>query len=273
MYGNSTIAYEKAYGENKLKTIILAGGLGSRLSEETVIKPKPMIEIGVKPILWHIMNIYGHYGYNEFLIALGYKGEVIKEYFLNYYNLQSNLTVSLQTGAVTATRNCFRNWVVHLIDTGLSSMTGGRLCRMKDMIGKETFMLTYGDGVSNVHIDKLVDFHKSHGRIATVTAVRPTARFGGIRFDGDMVFEFKEKPQSGEGWINGGFFVFEPAIFDYLTDDATILEAEPLELLAQDGQLMAYRHDGFWQCMDTIRDKILLEGLWEDNAPWKIWKD
>jgi len=256
-----------------MKTVILCGGIGARLREETEYKPKPMVEIGDKPILWHIMNIYGYYGYKEFILALGYKGEALKEYFLNYYNLQSDLTISLKTGEVVVSKNCYRDWVIHLVDTGANSMTGGRLYRLRDKLKKETFLLTYGDGVSNLSIEKLVEFHKSHGKIATVTAVRPTARFGGIRFEGNTVFDFKEKPQSGEGWVNGGFFVFEPTIFDYLTDDATVLEADPLEHLANDGQLMAYRHEGFWQCMDTIRDKNYLEELWKNNAPWKVWRE
>ena len=256
-----------------MKVVILAGGLGTRLSEETVVKPKPMVEIGGKPMLWHIMNIYGAYGFNEFVVALGYKGEVIKEYFLNYYNFQSNLTISLKTGEVSASKNCYRDWTIHLIDTGINSMTGGRLHRLKDRLAGETFMLTYGDGVSNVDIKKLVDFHKSHGKIATVTAVKPSARFGGMKFNGDRVVEFTEKPQTGEGWINGGFFVFEPKVFDYLQGDDTILEGKPLENLAKDGQLTAYKHDGFWQCMDTLRDKQLLENLWANaKAPWKVWK-
>ena len=255
-----------------MKVVILAGGLGTRLSEETIVKPKPMVEIGGKPMLWHIMNIYGAYGFNEFVVALGYKGEVIKEYFLNYYNFQSNLTISLKTGEVSASKNCYRDWTIHLIDTGINSMTGGRLHRLKDRLAGETFMLTYGDGVSNVDIKKLVDFHKSHGKIATVTAVKPSARFGGMKFNGDRVVEFTEKPQTGEGWINGGFFVFEPKVFDYLQGDDTILEGKPLENLAKDGQLTAYKHDGFWQCMDTLRDKQLLENLWANaKAPWKVW--
>jgi glucose-1-phosphate cytidylyltransferase len=256
-----------------MKTVILAGGFGTRLSEETTIKPKPMVEIGGKPILWHIMNTYGHYGHNEFIIALGYKGEMIKEYFLNYYNLQSELTVSLKTGEVIASQRCTRDWLIHLVDTGVNSMTGGRVHRLKDKIGNETFMLTYGDGLSNIAVSNLIDFHKSHGRIATVTAVRPTARFGGISFDGDRVCDFKEKPQAGEGWINGGYFVFEPSLFNYLHGDTTVLEGDPLEQLAKDGELMAYRHDGFWQCMDTIRDKNNLEDLWKATAPWKVWKE
>jgi glucose-1-phosphate cytidylyltransferase len=256
-----------------VKVVILAGGLGTRLSEETVVKPKPMVEIGGRPILWHIMNLYGHHGYKEFIVALGYKGEVIKEYFIDYYNHQSDLTVDLKSGAVT-TSNCYaKDWLIHLIDTGIKSMTGGRFYRLKNRLSNETFMLTYGDGVSDVDINKLVAFHRSHGKIATVTAVRPTARFGGIIFDGDKVCDFKEKPQAGEGWINGGFFVFEPAIFDYLHGDDTVLEADPLERLAKDGQLMAYRHEGFWQCMDTLRDKLHLEELWNTKAPWKVWRD
>lgn len=256
-----------------MKIAILAGGLGTRLSEETVVKPKPMVEIGGKPILWHIMNIYGHYGYKEFMIALGYKGDVIKDYFLNYYNLQSDLTVSLGTGAVNASKKCYRDWTVHLADTGDESMTGGRLFRLRDRLKDGTFMLTYGDGVSDINIERLVKFHKAHGKKATVTAVRPTARFGGLRMDGDQVHSFKEKPQTGEGWINGGFFVFEPEVFNYLSGDETVLEAEPLERLCADGQLMAFRHEGFWQCMDTVRDKKLLDELWRTSPPWKVWRD
>ncbi len=259
---------------DKMKVVILAGGFGTRLNEETITKPKPMVEIGGKPILWHIMNIYCAYGFNEFMITLGYKGEIIKEYFINYYNLQSDLTISLKTGSVNASKNCFRDWTVHLLDTGLNSMTGGRLYRLKDKLKRETFMLTYGDGVSNVNINALVDYHKAHGKIATVTAVKPSARFGGMKFNSDKVTEFTEKPQTGEGWINGGFFVFEPGIFDYLHGDDTVLEADPLENLAKDGQLMAYKHEDFWQCMDALRDKQLLEKLWgSGKAPWKVWND
>jgi len=257
-----------------MKTVILAGGLGTRLSEETVVKPKPMVEIGGKPMLWHIMNIYAAHGFNEFVVAIGYKGEMIKDYFINYHKLQSDLTVSLKTGDVVAYKKCPRDWTVHLVDTGPESLTGGRLKRLEDRLKGETFMLTYGDGVSNVDVKKLVEFHKSHGKIATVTAVRPTARFGGMSFDGDMVSEFKEKPQTGEGWINGGFFVFNSQVFDYLDGDSTVLEGAPLERLARDGQLVAFRHEGFWQCMDTIRDKHTLESMWmNSSAPWKIWLD
>ncbi len=204
---------------------------------------------------------------------MGYKGEFIKEYFLNYYNFQSDLTISLRDGEVSASKNCNRDWRVQLVDTGDNSMTGGRLHRLRDHVGNSTFMLTYGDGVCSVDIDKLVKFHKSHGKLATVTAVRPTARFGGMSFDGDQVVEFKEKPQAGEGWINGGFFVFEPAIFDYLHGDSTVLEADPMENLVRDGQLMSFQHEGFWQCMDTIRDKNHLEDLWQATPPWKVWSD
>lgn len=257
-----------------MKVVILAGGLGTRLSEETIIKPKPMVEIGGKPMLWHIMNIYGAYGFNEFIVALGYRGEVIKEYFLNYYNLQSDLTISLKNGEVTASKNCYRDWMVHLIDTGLSTMTGGRLLRLKDKLRGSAFMLTYGDGLSNIDINRLLEFHKSHGKVATITAVRPSARFGGMAFDGDRVVEFKEKAQTGQGWINGGFFIFEPAVFDYIDNDVAILEQAPLESLSRDGQLMAYKHDGFWQCMDTVRDRRFLEDLWDSGKPpWKIWED
>ena len=255
-----------------MKVAILAGGFGTRLSEETVIKPKPMVEIGGRPMLWHIMNIYAWYGFKEFVIALGYKGELIKEYFMNYYYHQCDLTIDLRTGKASATNGKFMDWTVHLIDTGWDSMTGGRLHRLEGLLKDEAFMLTYGDGVSNVDINALVEFHKSHGKLATVTAVRPSARFGGMSFDGSRVLEFKEKPQTGEGWINSGFFVFEPGVFKYLHGDETVLEGNPLENLARDGQLMAYKHEGFWQCMDTLRDKQLLEKFWQDgSAPWKVW--
>ncbi len=255
-----------------MKVAILAGGYGTRLSEETIVKPKPMVEIGDYPILWHIMNAYSDHGFKDFVIALGYKGEYIKRYFLDYYHLQRNLTISLKTGEVTVSKGCERDWTVQLIDTGLKAMTGGRILRLKDSLKDSTFMLTYGDGVSNINAQKLLDFHRSHGKIATVTAVKPTARFGGMKFEGDKVIHFDEKSQKGEGWINGGFFVFEPEVFDYLKQgDETVFEREPLENLAHDGQLMAYRHDGFWQCMDTLREKHYLQELWDSGKPpWGI---
>ena len=256
-----------------MTVVFLAGGLGTRLSEVTALRPKPMVEIGGKPILLHIMNIYSHFGFDEFILGLGYRGELIKEYFLNYYHHQSDLIINLKKGEITTSKsNDIKNWVIHLIDTGPNTMTGGRLYRLKDKLKDETFMLTYGDGVADVDIKELIKFHKSHGKIATVTAVRPVARFGGMIFDKDRVTEFKEKPQTGEGWINGGFFVFEPEIFDYLRQgDETVLEGDPMEKLVEDGQLMGFKHEGFWQCMDTIRDKQLLEKLWESgNAPWKV---
>lgn len=257
-----------------MKTVILCGGKGTRLKEETEIAPKPLVEIGGKPILWHIMNIYAHYGHNDFMLCLGYKGERIKEYFLNYYNLQSELTVSLKTGEVVASKKCYRDWLVHMIDTGSTTMTGGRLWRLRDKIEDSSFMLTYGDGVGNVDITKLLEFHRSHGRIATVTSVRPSARFGGMVIKDGVVRYFKEKSQTGEGWVNGGFFIFSRGVFDYLKGDDDVLEGEPLEHLARDGQLMAYEHNGFWQCMDTVRDRDVLEHLWASNeAPWKVWNE
>ena len=246
-----------------MKTIILCGGLGTRLSEETQLKPKPMVEIGGRPILWHIMKMYERYGFNKFMLALGYKGEVIKDYFLNYHARQSDLTVHLKNGNLEYSNPTSEDWHVSLIDTGSNSMTGGRLLRLKQyLLDSGTFMLTYGDGVSDIDISSLLKFHKFHGKIATVTAVRPSARFGGMHIDSGQVNSFKEKPQSGEGWINGGFFVFESAIFDYLSDDSTVLEQNPLENLVRDNELMAYEHFGYWQCMDTIRDRDALQELW-----------
>ena len=257
-----------------MKVAILAGGVGSRLSEETDVKPKPMVEIGGRPILWHIMKHYSHYGFDEFVIALGHKGEVIKRYMLDYCSLNSHLTVSIGTGDVKVHDGQRENWDVDLVDTGASTLTGGRVLRLAPWLGQETFMLTWGDGVSDIDLHRLLEFHRSHGRLATVTAVRPTARFGHIEFDGDVVREFSEKPQTGEGWINGAFFVLEPGIFDYIDGDHIQIEREPMERLARDGQLMAYRHESFWQCMDTLRDKRLLESLWaEGRAPWKTWDD
>ncbi|MFZ5816092.1 MAG: glucose-1-phosphate cytidylyltransferase [Bacillota bacterium] len=256
-----------------MKTVILAGGLGTRLSEETSLRPKPMVEIGGKPILWHIMNIYSAFGYEEFVLALGYKGEIIKDYFRNFYALNNDLTVDLGSGEVQVHHGRQPSWRVHLVDTGIHTQTGGRVKRLQSWVGDATFMLTYGDGVADVNLKQLVAFHKAHGKLATVTAVRPPARFGGLQFDGDRVAAFTEKPQTGEGWINGGFFVLEPGIFDYITEgDDSIWERGPLERLAADGQLMAFRHDGFWQPMDTLREKRLLESLWESGqAPWKVW--
>lgn len=257
-----------------MKTIILCGGLGTRLGEETEYKPKPMIEIGGKPILWHIMKAYAYYGYKEFALALGYKSEVIKRYFLDYARVNSSLSVRLGSGDVMRHHPCQDDWTIHLMDTGQNTMTGGRILRLKELIGNETFMLTYGDGVTNIDIGKLVEFHKGHGKMATVSGVRPPARFGGLIFEDGRVAEFSEKPQVGEGWINGGYFVLEPEVMSYIEDDATFWERGPLERLASEGQLMAYCHDGFWQCMDTLRDLRTLEGLWSSgNPPWKVWNE
>lgn len=257
-----------------MKVAILAGGLGTRLQEETTIKPKPMVEIGGHPILWHIMSIYASYGFTEFVLALGYKGEVIKNYFLNYYYLRNSFSIHLGSGRVESHAGEREDWTVHLVDTGLRTETGGRVKRLASWVSDATFMLTYGDGVANVNLHELVAFHKKHGKLATASAVRPPARFGGLNFQGDLVTRFEEKPQIGEGWINGGFFVLEPQVLDYIKGDETIFEREPLERLAHDGQLVAYRHEGFWQCMDTLRDVRLLEGLWESGAaPWKMWSE
>jgi glucose-1-phosphate cytidylyltransferase len=256
-----------------LKAIILAGGMGSRLSEETALRPKPMVEIGGKPILWHIMNTYACYGIDEFIIALGYKGEVIKEYFLNFYALNNDITLDLATGGTVVHDGRQPRWKVHLVDTGAATQTGGRVRRLARWLGEDrTFMMTYGDGVADVDIRALLRFHESHGKLATVTTVRPPARFGGIVFDGHRVAEFTEKPQTGEGWINGGFFVLDRKVIDYVDGDETLWERDPMERLAADGQLMAYRHEGFWQPMDTQRERKLLEELWAGGAaPWKVW--
>jgi glucose-1-phosphate cytidylyltransferase len=253
-----------------MKTVILAGGLGTRLAEETESRPKPMVEIGGRPILWHILKLYSQHGLREFFIALGYRGEVVKRFFMEYTGLLGSLSIDLARGKVARHEEACEDWVVHLMDTGLATNTGGRLKRLQSWLQDDTFMLTYGDGLADVDLAGLLAFHRAHGRIATVTAVRPPARFGGLVFDGDLVRAFTEKPQTGEGWINGGFFVFEPAIFDYLDRDETSLEMDALERLAAQRQLAAYRHDGFWQCMDTLRDKRLLEALWQEGrAPWK----
>lgn len=256
-----------------MKVAILAGGLGTRLSEETTVRPKPMVEIGGKPMLWHIMNIYAAFGFKEFVIALGYKGEIIKDYFINYHYRARDLSVQLDTGDVSLLQGTSEDWVVHLLDTGQATQTGGRVKRLAEFIGREPFMLTYGDGVSNINISDLLDFHRKHRKLATITAVRPPARFGQMAFDGEKVTHFEEKPQIGEGWINGGFFVLQPEIVDYIQGDQTAWEGEPMERLALDGQLVAYRHNDFWHCMDTLRDVQLLDKLWlEGHAPWKIWE-
>ena len=264
-----------ASGSERLKTVILCGGLGMRLREETVNRPKPLVEVGEHPILWHIMKIYAHYGLNEFVLAIGYRGDDIKQYFLNFYNLSRDLTVSLKEGDVESQGTVGFDWTVEMRETGLSTMTGGRLKRLNpDLAPHGTFLLTYGDGVADIDIRKLIAFHRSHGKLATVTAVHPPARFGALEMDGDVVRQFSEKPQTNEGWINGGFFVFEPAVLDYIEDDSIELERAPLENLAKDGQLMAYRHEGFWHSMDTVRDRQVLEGLWEGvECPWKVWND
>lgn len=257
-----------------MKVAILAGGLGTRIAEETETKPKPMVEIGGKPIMWHIMMHYSHYGFNDFAIALGYKGEVIKKYIVDYCSLHSNLTVNLKTGLVQRQEGYTPDWTIDLVDTGISTNTGGRIKRLAPCIGNETFMLTWGDGVSDINLHELLAFHRAHGKLATLTAVRPPARFGHLDLEDDQIVEFSEKPQTREGWINGAFFVLEPQVFDYIDGDDTQWEKEPLERLAKDGQLMAYKHDSFWQCMDTLRDKRLLESLWQSgNAPWKTWEE
>mgnify|MGYP001189739550 CR=1 FL=1 len=255
-----------------MKTIILAGGRGTRLTEETNVKPKPMVEIGGYPILWHIMKLYSFYDIKEFVIALGYKGGLIKGFFQNYHNYNTDFTVDLSSGNISRHNSHNEEWNVHLVDTGVETNTGGRIRRGMKYAGRERVMATYGDGVGSINITKLLEFHKSHGKKATLTAVRPPSRFGGLLFDGDQVVEFTEKPQIGEGWINGGFFVLEPEVAEYIEGDSSSFEGKPLENLAKDGQLMAYKHDGYWQPMDTIREKNLLQELWESGkAPWKVW--
>lgn len=254
-----------------MKVGILAGGVGSRLAEETEIRPKPMVEIGGMPILWHIMRYYAHYGYEDFVVALGYKSEYIKRFFVDYCALNGNLVVDLGRGIMETRETDRVEWRVELVETGLETATGGRIKRLAPYFGNETFMLTYGDGVSNVDLHDLLRFHRSHGRLATVTAVRPRARFGRLDIIDDQVVRFAEKPELEEGWINGAFFVLEPGVFDYIDGDQTPWEVEPMARLTADGQLMAYRHESFWQCMDTLRDKVLLEKLWRDGAPWKVW--
>ncbi len=252
-----------------MKVIILAGGLGTRLAEYTETIPKPMVPIGSKPILWHIMQRYAKFNHKDFYVALGYKAELVKEYFLNYRAINSNFTIDLHSGKLTPHHIDEVDWKVTLVDTGDSSMTGGRVKRLKSFVGNETFMLTYGDGLADIDLDALLKFHRMHGKMATVTAVRPNARFGELEIDNKIVKSFKEKPQLLEGWINGGFFIFEPKIFDLIAGDDTLLEREPLERASKLGELMAYQHDGFWHCMDTKRDHELLELLWKNGAPWK----
>jgi glucose-1-phosphate cytidylyltransferase len=255
-----------------MKVGILAGGLGSRLSEETQLKPKPMVEIGTQPILWHIMKHYAHYGFNEFVIALGYKGYVVKQYFADYVMHNSSVTVKLKTGAITLHNNDVPDWTVHLIETGQETQTGGRIKRIMPYMGSETFMLTWGDGVSTINLRELLAFHKAHGKLATLSAVLPAARFGHLKFEGDLVRQFVEKPKTAEGFVNGAFFVLEPQVYDYIDGDHSSFELETLVRLAAEDQLMAFRHDGYWQCMDTARDRRLLEELWESGgAPWKVW--
>ena len=256
-----------------MKAVILAGGLGTRLSEETVLRPKPMVEIGGKPILWHIMNIHAAHGITEFVVALGYKGEVIKEYFLNFHAINSDISISLSSGKTTIHDGNQLKWTVHLVDTGQSTQTGGRVKRLQKWLeDDDTFMLTYGDGVADINLKALLEFHRSHGKLATMTSVRSPARFGRISFEGDRVTEFFEKPQAGEGWINGGFFILNTKSLDYIDGDETIWEHDPIERLAHEGHMMGFRHDGFWSCMDTLKEKQYLEGLWQSGkAPWKMW--
>lgn len=254
-----------------MKVILLAGGFGTRLSEYTEAIPKPMVTIGERPILWHIMRTFAHFGHKDFYVALGYRAEVVKEYFLHYRSLHADFTVDLATGVVTPHQTDDADWKVTLVDTGLESMTGGRVKRMRDFVGNEPFMLTYGDGLADINLQELLDFHQRHGKMVTVTAVHPGARFGELQMDGDCVSSFQEKPQMRQGWINGGYFVVQPEFFDLIGGDATILEREPLEQVARQGELMAYRHQGFWQCMDTKRDRDALEDLWQTgNAAWRV---
>jgi len=257
-----------------MKIVILAGGLGTRLAEETEVRPKPMIEIGGYPIIWHIMKIYAAQGFKDFFLALGYKGEIIKRYFLDYNSLSGDMTINLSDGKSEISESKpLEDWTINLIDTGLQSMTGGRIKRLEPFLKDETFMVSYGDGVADVNIGELLEFHRSHGKMATVTAVHPPARFGELLINEDLTTSFSEKPQTHEGWINGGFLVFEPAVLDYLSDDNSVLENDALERLANEGQLVAYRHHGYWQCMDTLRDKRQLEKAWQSkNPPWKIWE-
>jgi len=255
-----------------MKVAILAGGYGTRLLEETTIKPKPMVRIGDEPILWHIMKHYSYFGYNEFIIALGFKGEVIKDYFLSYHYHKHSLTIDLSSNDVKINNGVNDPWIVHLLDTGLKTMTGGRIKQVSEYIGDETFMLTYGDGVSNVNIRKLLETHKESNKLATITAVHPASRYGELKFQGKEVNAFTEKPQIGEGWINGGYFVLEPEVTKYIEGSHISWEQEPLNKIVKDKQLSVYKHEGYWQCMDSLRDVQTLNSLWESgNATWKVW--
>ncbi len=256
-----------------MKVVILAGGFGTRISEESHLKPKPMIEIGNMPIMWHIMKWYSHFGFNEFIICCGYKQHVIKEFFANYYLHHSDVTFDFaDSGKIIAHKESAENWKVTVVDTGLYTMTGGRLKRIKRFLGNESFMMTYGDGVSDVDLGALLKFHKDHGLIATLTGVQPEGRFGVLDLEGDHIRSFREKSRDDMGWINGGFMVLEPEVIDYINGDDTMFEREPLEILADKGQLACYKHKGFWQCMDTLRDKEKLEKLISANkAPWMVW--
>lgn len=257
-----------------MKVVILAGGLGTRISEETSTKPKPMIEVGNKPIIWHIMKTYSHYGLNEFIICLGYKGYVLKEYFANYFLHSSDVTISLESGSIEIHRKRTENWKVTLVETGEETMTGGRVKRVRKYIGDDDFCLTYGDGVADINIKELINFHKNHPYLATVTATQPAGRFGALTIDGSTVKGFQEKPTGDGNWINGGFFVLSPKVIDYIEGDSTSWENEPLSKIANEGQLQCFMHKGFWHPMDTLRDKAILDTLWHENkAPWKVWND
>ena len=256
-----------------MKAVILAGGLGTRLSEETIHKPKPMVEVGGRPILWHVMKIYSHYGVNEFIICAGYRGYLIKEYFANYFVHTSDVTFDLQSNQIEVHKKGTENWKVTVIDTGTNSMTGGRLRRVSEYLDNEPFFFTYGDGVGNVDVQASLDLHNSSNRKATMTAVQPPGRFGALHIEGDKITSFQEKPEGDGSWINGGFFVLNPCVIDYIDSDSTIWERSPLENLAEEGELTVYKHKGFWSPMDTMRDKIMLNDLWEENkAPWKLWR-
>ena len=256
-----------------MKVVILAGGLGTRLQEETSVKPKPMVEIGGQPMLWHIMKVYAAQGFNEFIVALGYKSEIIKNYFLNFHDYRKDLTINLHNGCIESHDGESENWTIHLVDTGANTQTGGRLKRLAKWIGRETFMMTYGDGIGDIDINQTLKLHRQSGKLATVTAVHPPSRFGELVIDNNQVSRFDEKPQTGDGWINGGFFVLEPQVLEYIEGDSIPWERDPLQRLTEEGQLAAYKHNGFWQCMDTLRDVQLVEKLWQEgNAPWKIWE-